>query len=584
METLKILLFHRYWHRTGGMLGFAILLGLAGGVAAALFKAALDTVQYWVLERFSGFPVPGTHAHVLPDYLFFLVPAVGGLVAGILVYSFAQEAAGAGTDALIDAYHNKEGHIPLRVAVVKFFASVVTLGSGGSAGQEGPMAQIGGGLGSTVGRIFRLPDRLRRLLLLTGTAAGLGAIFHAPLGAALTAAEIVYREDFESQGILPFIVASVVALATFTLLTHQAGAYLHFPIFPFTNPLELFNYALVGAACVPLSWLFVKVFHGMQDAFSALRIRKPLKPALGGLMVGLIAYLCPEAAGTNWGYLNQAVAGGFPFLTLLFIALAKILATSFTIGSGGSGGVFGPSLFIGGMVGGAVGFGLHGLNPEWVANPGSYVLVGMGAFFAGAAKAPLAGLIMVCEITGNYGLLPPLLIATTVHLALSRPWSLYRSQRLNKFSSPVHARSLRKDALRGVPLSAILSGSGKVPKILQADWKMAKALDSVQDLNQEMYPVTDAEGRLVGMVPAQTMHHGISELLDEGERTVQEIMDEPYALEASMDLQEALSEFIASGASQLPVLDLDGRIFALVKLHEIMSQYGKAVETPEDGR
>lgn len=212
METLRSILLHRYWQRTGGMLGFAVLLGLAGGIAAALFKVTLGVVQYWVLERFSGFPIPGSHAHLLPDYLFFLVPALGGLVAGILVYSLAPEAAGAGTDALVDAYHNKAGRIPLRIAIVKFFASVVTLGSGGSAGQEGPMAQIGGGLGSAVGRLFRLPDKQRRLLLLTGTAAGLGAIFHAPLGAALTAAEIVYREDFESQGILPFIVASVVTL------------------------------------------------------------------------------------------------------------------------------------------------------------------------------------------------------------------------------------------------------------------------------------------------------------------------------------------------------------------------------------
>lgn len=563
------------------MLGFAVLLGLAGGIAAALFKVTLGVVQYWVLERFSGFPIPGSHAHLLPDYLFFLVPALGGLVAGILVYSLAPEAAGAGTDALVDAYHNKAGRIPLRIAVVKFFASVVTLGSGGSAGQEGPMAQIGGGLGSAVGRLFSLPDKQRRLLLLTGTAAGLGAIFHAPLGAALTAAEIVYREDFESQGILPFIVASVVAFAAFTLLTHQTGAYLHFPDFPFTNPLELFNYALVGAICVPLSWLFVKVFHRIQDAFAALRVRNHFKPAIGGLLVGLIAYICPEAAGTNWGYLNQAVAGGFPFLSLLFIALAKIMTTSFTIGSGGSGGVFGPSLFIGGMAGGAVGFGLQSLEPGWITNPGSYVLVGMGAFFAGAAKAPLAGLIIVCEITGNYRLLPPLLIATTVHLALSRSWSLYRNQRLNKFCSPAHEASLRKDVLKGIPLAGILVGTGKEPRILPADGTIAATLEGIGAIDQDVYPVADTEGRLVGLVTAQTLHHGISEWLLEGERTIREVMDEPYALEASMDLRGALAEFIASGALQLPVLDGSGRISAIVTLHDIMAHYRKAVEVED---
>jgi CIC family chloride channel protein len=442
-ENYRQLMLQQYWHRTGGMLGFAVLLGFTGGSAAALFRWCLALAQKWVLLRFAGFPDSGLDVPVLPHYLFFLVPAVGGLLAGILVYRFAPEAAGAGTDALIDSFHNRNGHIPLRTSVVKFFASVITLGSGGSAGQEGPMAQIGGGLGSFVGRVFRLPDRQKRILLLTGTAAGLGAIFHAPLGAALTSAEIVYKEDFESQGFMPFTVASVVAFAWYTLLTHQHSTYLHFPIFPFTNPLELLLFALVGLACVPFSWLFVNTYRKCQDFFAGLRIRNFLKPALGGLLVGLLAYLCPQAAGANWDWLTQAVAGNFPFWTLLFIAFAKILATSFTIGSGGSGGVFGPSLFIGGMVGGAVGFGIQALEPTWVSNPGAYVLVGMGAFFAGAAKAPLAGLIMVCEITGNYGLLPPLLLASILHLALSRKWSLYSSQRLNKFTTPAHEHSIR---------------------------------------------------------------------------------------------------------------------------------------------
>lgn len=182
--ALKSLLHHRYWQKSGGVFGIAVILGLAGGVTAALFKAALDLAQEWVLLRFAGFPFSPETDGMLPRSLFFLVPAVGGLLSGLLVYRFAPDAAGAGTDALIDAFHNKGGNIPVRTSIVKFLASVVTLGSGGSAGQEGPMAQIGGGLGSMFGRLFRLPERMRRILLLTGTAAGLGAIFHAPLGSA----------------------------------------------------------------------------------------------------------------------------------------------------------------------------------------------------------------------------------------------------------------------------------------------------------------------------------------------------------------------------------------------------------------
>ncbi len=579
-ERWKFLLLQQYWHRTGGLLGFAVLLGILGGAAAALFKITLEIVQHFVLVRFAGFPFALTGNHVLPHYLFFLVPAVGGLLSGILVYSLAPDAAGTGTDALIDAFHNRGGKIPFRTAVVKFFASILTLGSGGSAGYEGPTAQMGGALGSLVGRIFGLPDRVRRILLLTGTAAGLGAIFHAPLGGALTAAEIVYKEDFESQGFLPFTIASVVAFSCFTLITHQHTAYLNFPHLPFANIAELINFALVGLICVPFSWAFVNLYQKTQNFFGKLKIRNFLKPAIGGLMVGLLAYICPQAAGTNWTYLSNAVSGSFAFHTLLFIACVKIIATSLTIGSGGSGGVFGPSLFIGGMLGGAVGFGLQRIHPALVTNPGSYVLVGMGAFFAGAAKAPLAGLIMVCEITGNYGLLPPLLIASTLHLALSRKWTLYTSQRHNKFSSPVHEHALKVDVLKHVSLKNIFTVNMDVP-ILHANWKVPEAFSKIRSSDWDVFPVTDDGGSIVGLVSSASLHLAAAESLTENLVLVGDLMTDDYFLEPTMDLHQALSVFLESGATQLPILGPEGKIIGMLRLHDIMAQYDKLTQPVE---
>lgn len=564
---------HRYWHRTGGMLGFAVVLGLCGGLTASAFKVALGFVQERVLHRFAGFPF-ANGSGPLPHFLFFLIPAAGGLLSGLLVYGLAPEAAGAGTDALIDAFHNRGGYIPPKSAVVKFFASIITLGTGGSAGQEGPMAQIGGGMGSLLARIFHLPERIRRLLLLTGTAAGLGAIFHAPLGAALTAAEIVYREDFESQGFLPFTVASVVAFAVYSVVMHQHSAYLHFPVLPFTRVSELFNYALVGLACVPFSWAFVTCYRRARGFFDALRIPRFCKPALGGLAVGLLAYGFPEVVGTNWGNLTDAVAGKFGFGALLLIAGAKILATSFTIGSGGSGGVFGPSLFIGGMAGGAVGYGLHALDPAWVANPGSYVLVGMGAFFAGAAKAPLAGLIMVCEITGNYGLLPPLLIASTLHLALSRKWSLYDSQRHDKFASPVHAHALKVDVLRQVPLSEAFRPGGPF-LALPRGTGIAEAYALAAGTAQEVFPVLDQDGSVAGLVASGPLHLAATIASPGDGRGLNDIMTEAYAVETGMDLREALAVFLESGAHQLPVLDGDGGVAGMLDLHAVLGHYDR---------
>jgi CIC family chloride channel protein len=565
---------HRqYLHRTVGMLGFAVLLGIGGGLAAALFKTALAFVQEQVLHRFAGFPFQGGAGH-LPHYLFFLVPAAGGLLSGLLVYLFAPEAAGAGTDALIDAFHNRGGYIPPKSAAVKFFASVITLGSGGSAGQEGPMAQIGGGMGSLVARVFHLPERMRRILLLTGTAAGLGAIFHAPLGAALTAAEIVYREDFESQGFLPFTVASVVAFAVYSVLMHQHSAYLHFPALPFTDLSELFNYALVGLVCVPFSWAFVNCYRRTRDAFARLPIPDGCKPALGGLGVGLLAYAFPQIVGTNWANLTDAVTGRFGFSALVLIAGAKILATSLTIGSGGSGGVFGPSLFIGGMVGGAIGFGLHALEPGWVAHPGSYVLVGMGAFFAGAAKAPLAGLIMVCEITGNYGLLPPLLIASTLHLALSRKWSLYDSQRHDKFASPVHAHALKVDVLKQVPLSAIFA-PGRPFLAFPSGTPVAAAYARMAGADQETFPVLGPDGSVAGLVSSDALHWAALGAGSGPAPSLQDIMAEPHALETGMDLRDAVTAFLESGAHQLPVLGAEGAVAGMLRLHDVLRHYDR---------
>lgn len=576
-RKLDELILHRYWQRTGGTLGLAVFLGIGGGFAAALFKGALGFAQEQVLHRFAGFPFT-LQGGIIPHWLFFLVPAAGGLLAGLIVFRFSPDAAGAGTDALIDAYHNRGGHIPFRTAVVKFFASVVTIGSGGSAGQEGPMAQIGGGLGSLLGRAFRLPDRMRRILLLTGTAAGLGAIFHAPLGAALTAAEIVYREDFESQGFLPFTVASVVAFAVFSVITHQHTTYLHFPLLPLTTVLELVNFAFLGLCCVPVSFAFISIYRMAQDYFSKLKVPAFCKPAIGGLLVGLLAYIAPEVVGANWTVLSDAVGGKYGFPALLAIAGAKILATSFTIGSGGSGGVFGPSLFIGGMTGGAVGFGLRALDTGLVANPGSYVLVGMGAFFAGAAKAPLAGLIMVCEITGNYGLLAPLLLATTVHLSLSRKWTLYQSQRQNKFSSPMHEHALKVDVLKHAPLDSIFVPTAST-LILKADASAAEAYDRMIGSDQEVVPVVSENGIVIGLVTTASLHLAVMSAPEDTKVTLEDMMTEPYALEIGMDLRQALSMFLESRAAQLPVLGKDGEVIGLMRMHEIMAHYNRMTET-----
>ena len=280
---------------------------------------------------------------------------MGGLVSGLLVYLIAPEAEGHGTDAMIDAFHQRGGYIRKRVPLVKILASAITIGSGGSAGKEGPIAQIGAGFGSFFATVFKLKPRDRRILVLAGAAGGIGAIFHAPLGAALFAPEVLYREtEFESEAILPCIVSSIVASSIFDQYFGRTALFFPGPV-DFA-PVELLPYALFGVVCAGVGYLYVKLFYDVarDRIFRRVKLPKMLKPALGGLMLGVVALLFPQIMDGGYGWVQAALEGKIFWGTMLLLALMKIVATSCTISSGGSGGVFGPSMVIGATLGAAV--------------------------------------------------------------------------------------------------------------------------------------------------------------------------------------------------------------------------------------
>jgi CIC family chloride channel protein len=331
---------------------------VVAGVGAILFDHLL-TLALELLHMVTGYMEPGRGADpslaneitTRHSFWFLIVPALGGLASGILVYGLAPEAEGHGTDAMIEAFHQKGGHIRKRVPVVKIIASALTIGSGGSAGKEGPIAQIGSGFGAFLSSTLKLKPRDQRILVLAGAAGGIGAIFQAPLGAALFAPEVLYREEeFEYEGILPCIISSIIAHSLYSEVFGRRALF--FPgTVDFKLTSELVPYALFGV--VPL------------------RINQMLKPALGGLMLGVISFLSPAILDGGYGWIQMAMEGKILWWVMLLLAFLKILATSCTISSGGSGGVFGPSVFIGAMLGGAFGFLGHKLAPGWVIHPRS---------------------------------------------------------------------------------------------------------------------------------------------------------------------------------------------------------------------
>ena len=420
------------------------LVGLIAGLGAVAFLLSLQFMYSVILGDLLHYHMPSTGEdtpHLItypyPWWLVVLVPAVGGLISGILVFTWAPEAEGHGTDAMIRAFHKGGGLIRTRVPIIKAVASIITIGTGGSAGQEGPIAQIGAGFGSWLGRSLKLPPTDRRLLMLAGAAGGIGAIFRAPLGGALFAGEVLYSSTaFESAALLPCLASSIVAYSTFALFITPKPIFV-LPSMTFHGLRDLPLFIVLTLVCAAVGWLYVRVFYGLRDwFFKPLPIPKHVKPALGGLMLGVLALAFPHVMTGGYGWVqwgaigmppSQTLAGEQSFVShmgmwmLLALAILKIVATSFTISSGGSGGVFGPSMLIGGMLGGACGEFLAYCLPGIEIDTPAFVLVGMGGFFAGVSNTPLTSIVMVSEMTGSYSLLVPLMLACGLNMAIFAP-------------------------------------------------------------------------------------------------------------------------------------------------------------------
>ena len=441
------------------LLFYSALIGVVGGLGAQVFVWLSNLAERLFLIGLADYqaPQPGSlnPEPVIGALGLWLIPlstTLGGLLSGILVYTFAPEAEGHGTDAAVEAFHFKSGKIRPIVPLIKTFASAITIGSGGAAGREGPTAQISVGIGSMLADLLRLPDDDRRILVLAGMAAGLAAIFRSPLGMAIFAVEIPYSGmAFETEALIYTVIASVVAYAVNGLFVGWAPIFLFPQSVHFTQPIALVGYATLGIVAGVVGAIEPPIFYGIRDLFRSLKIPNHVKPAIGGLLMGLLAVLVPEIISTGYGWVQKAMTGNYVGWSLIFLALAKILAMSLTISSGGSGGVFGPNVYIGGMVGAWVAFVTDRLIPGAGLNPAAFAVVGMAAVFAGTARVPIATLIMVAEMTGGYGLIVPSMLATTIAFVVERTLSagfkyprLYEAQVELRSDSPTHLESMLK--------------------------------------------------------------------------------------------------------------------------------------------
>ncbi len=436
----------------------SVVLGIIGGLSAQLFVWMLHVSQKIFLVWLAGYHSPGLPEEggvlrqVIGPHGLWLVPVattLGGLLSGILVYGLAPETEGHGTDTVVKALHWTGGKLRARVAPVKMLASAITIGSGGSAGREGPTALIAAGFGSVYADLLHRPERERRLLVLMGMAAGLSAIFRSPIGTAIFAVEVLYGGmDFEAEALIYCMLAAIVAYAVNGWFVGWHALFqVPSPFYPGGLP-DYGLYIALGIASGIIATILPEVFYRLRDAFAVLRIPPWTKPAVGGLGVGLLALRLPHVLGGGYGWIQEAIDGRLALRLLLVLVVAKVLALSLTVSSGGSGGVFAPSLFVGAMLGGVFAGLFH--HP-----PAGLVIVGMAAVFGGAARVPIATLLMVAEMTGGYQLLVPASLAVMLSFLIQtqlssffKYTSLYEAQVAGRPDSPAHQAEHVQIALR----------------------------------------------------------------------------------------------------------------------------------------
>ncbi len=533
------------------------LIGVAAGVGAIMFSLLIEGSTWLFLKEIAGAnpPLPAGEGDAIVHpiarrWALPLIVALGGLISGSFVYYFAPEAAGDGP--AISAFHQQGGRIRARLPFVKVIGAALLIGSGSSTGPEGPAAQMVAGFGSWVSDVFHLSPQDRRTALAVGLGAGIGAIFKAPLGGAILGAELIYIRDFEIEALVPGFIASVLGYTIF-------GAYSGWePIFGsgnglrFSQPEQLIWFGLLGLACGLVGILNVRVFFGVEEFFhQRVKVPRYFRPAIGGLIVGCVAYFFPEVMSTGYGWLQFAISGDTQALalkTIVALMFVKIGTTAFTVGSGGAGGIFAPGLFIGGMVGAAMWGLMHNVAPGLPATPAPFVIVGMAALFGGIAKAPIAVILMVAEMTNEFSMIIPAMLAVTVAYLVTQNVRIYAAQVMTRADSPAHR------AEYVVPLIQTVS----VADAMRSNVSSVSPADAITEADQRMLqqgarglPVIE-KGELVGVFTAtDSLKAGRS-----GAQTVGEAMTtELFVAHPADSIHTALRRMTQHSISRLPVVN-----------------------------
>lgn len=559
------------WVRTSstGLMCLALAVGAASGAGAVVFRW-LITVFTRVLSGHQDYAAtPGAPHPGLPGlgrWFVVLAPVVAGLLYGPLVHAFAREARGHGVPEVMYAVTHRGGRIAPQVAAVKALASALCIGGGGSVGREGPIVQIGSALGSTAGRLARVAEPRLRVLVACGAAGGIAATFNAPLAGVFFAMELILA-DFTSQAFGMVVLASVTSSVIGRAALGDAP-FLRLPAFTVHNPREYAWFAVLGLIAGLVGVLFTRVLYAVEDACDALwRGPEWLRPAVGGLALGGLLLVLPQMYGVGYPVLGNAVAGRYVIGFLLVLMVGKMLATSLTIGIGGSGGVFAPSLFVGAMLGSAFGRALHLLAPGTTGPVGAYGLIGMGAVFAGAARAPITAVVILFELTGEYSIILPLMTAIVLATGVSHAITgdtIYTLKLRRRGVDLERPEALGHDRQRvGAVMSPVPVGVSRHASLVE----VATALSRTQF---GVLPVVDDTGDYLGVVTAR----GVSDALADGHHDAAAAAlatELPVTVGEQDELQTARETLSRTGMNAMPVLSPTGAVVGWLTYHDLLA-------------
>ncbi|UCH21376.1 MAG: chloride channel protein, partial [Deltaproteobacteria bacterium] len=552
----------------------AIVVGLAGGFGAVGFRYLINFFQsfsYGSADNLLDVVVK------LPWYDKFWIPALGGLVVGPLVYFGAREAKGHGVPEVMEAVALRSGIIRKRLVIIKTMASAISIGTGGSVGREGPIVQIGSAIGSTIGQLMKVSADRMRTLVGCGAAAGIAATFNAPIAGSMFALELILG-DFAVATFSPIVISSVVATAVSRHFLGNSPAFI-VPAYELVSVWEFPLYLALGVFCALVAVTFTRTLYKMEDLFDSFKFPPEyLKALIGGLVLGLMGLVFPQILGVGYGAIDLSLAQQYLWWLLLLLVVVKILATSITIGSGGSGGIFAPSLFLGAMAGGFFGRIIHTSFPAVTASAGAYGIVGMGAVVSATTHGPLTAILMLFEMTGDYKIILPLMI-TCIISSLAAGQLLKESiYTLKLIRRGIDIREGREvNVLKSIRAGEVMNQ--RVETVSEA-LNLRGLADKISKSKYNSFPVVNDANELIGILSFFDYNKA---LFDEHlkDLVIAKDLATPNVVTVSLNdnLYDALEKISVKDFSILPVVSPDNpkKMVGVLSRRDIIGAYEKAV-------